>query len=370
MRNGLRFDEVAYYSWFNPRVSAGRRRELGGAVFLADGFVASMRRRAVARGSHALVESHLVAKFERRHSPASARGGQSARQNQAGGENMTNHLAASSAELNPIPAALIPSAQELWQRYHQQKVEPDVENALVVKYLPLVSSAVARLAMTLPDHVDRDDLQSVGLIGLLQALRNFDPTCGTSFETYARMRVRGAMLDELRRMDWAPRSVHEKARKIQAALLQLEQQLGKTPTDAQMAKALKISVADYVSLLNEVKPAAFVCLDALNSTDENDGGSLYEIIGNEAAENPVEETSQHELKKVIFARLKELPPIQQKVLALYYIEDMHLREIAEAFGLTESRICQIHAQAILAIRAYVQRLESGLVKRTATVSQP
>jgi RNA polymerase sigma factor FliA len=370
MRNGLRFDEVAHYSWFNPRVSAGRRRQSGGTVFLADRVVAGMRRRVVARGAHALVEPHLVAKFERRHSPAAARGRQSARQNQAGGENMRNHLAASSAELNPIPAALIPSAQELWQRYHQQKVEPDVENALVVKYLPLVSSAVARLAMTLPDHVDRDDLQSVGLIGLLQALRNFDPTCGTSFETYARMRVRGAMLDELRRMDWAPRSVHEKARKIQSAMSQLEQELGKTPTDAQMAKALKISVPEYVGMINEVKPAAFVCLDAVNAADESDGGSLHEVIGNEAAENPVEQTSQHELKQVIFERLKELPSIQRKVLALYYLEDMHLREIAEAFGLTESRICQIHAQAILAIRAYVQRLESGLVKRTATLSRP
>lgn len=277
---------------------------------------------------------------------------------------MTNSLA-SSIKAAALPAALIPSAQELWQRYHQP-ADPDVENALVVKYLPLVTAAVARLAMTLPDHVDRDDLQSVGLVGLLHALRNFDPTCGTSFETYARMRVRGAMLDELRRMDWIPRTIHEKARKIQNAMIELEQQLGKAPTDAQMAKALKLSVPEYTELLNEVKPAAFVCLDAVNSSDESDGGSLYEVIGNTAAEDPVDRTSQSELKRVIFERLKELPPIQRKVLALYYLEDMHLREIAEAFGLTESRICQIHAQAILAIRAYVQRLESG---HAATLSR-
>jgi RNA polymerase sigma factor FliA len=322
-------------------------------------------RGGVGRGAAGpLVEPHLAAKPGRFHPSTPARGSQSAAQNQTGGEIMSTSLAAN----NAIPAAPNPTAQELWQRYHRQ-VDAGAENELVEKYLPLVSSAVARLAMTLPDHVDRDDLQSVGLIGLLQALRNFDPACGTSFETYARMRVRGAMLDELRRMDWMPRSIHEKARKIQRAMLELEQQLGKSPTDEQMAKALKISAAEYVALLNEVKPAAFVCLDALNSADESDGGSLYEVIGNEAAENPVEETSRHELKKVIFARLKELPPVQQKVLALYYIEDMHLREIAEAFGLTESRICQIHAQAILAIRGYVQRLESGLVKRPATPSR-
>ena len=108
----------------------------------------------------------------------------------------------------------------------------------------------------------------------------------------------------------------------------------------------------------------------MNSSDESEGGSLHEVIGDAAAENPVEQTSQQELKQVIFERLKELPDIQRKVLALYYVEDMNLREIAEAFNLTESRICQIHAQAIMTIRAYVQRLESGLVKLPATVSQP
>jgi len=274
-----------------------------------------------------------------------------------------------SPEPGVITATPCPTAQELWQRYHQQ-VDPDAENALIVKYLPLVSSAAARLAITLPDHVDRDDLYSVGLVGLLQALRNFDPACGTSFETYARMRVRGAMLDELRRMDWMPRTVHEKARKIQNTMLQLEQKLGEAPTETQMAAAMKLSVPEYIQLINDVRPAAFVCLDAVNSSDDSDGGSLYEIISNPVAEDPIEQTSKLELKRLIFERLKELPPVQRKVLALYYMEDLHLREIAEVLGLTESRICQIHAQAILSIRAYVQRLEAGQIRRPATASNP
>jgi RNA polymerase sigma factor for flagellar operon FliA len=182
------------------------------------------------------------------------------------------------------------------------------------------------------------------------------------------MRVRGAMLDELRRMDWVPRGVHEKARKIQNMMLQLEQELGQAPSEAQMAKALKLSVADYARLLNEVRPAAFVCLDAVNPSEEGDGGSLYEVIVNSSAECPLEQTSQLELKRVIFERLKELPEMQRKVLGLYYAEDMHLHEIAEVFGLTESRICQIHAQAILAIRAHLQRLEAGMATRPATVN--
>lgn len=278
-----------------------------------------------------------------------------------------------SHSLSELPEASVmtalpgPKAQELWQRYHQQ-VDTDTENALIEKYLPLVSSAAARLAMTLPEHVDKDDLHSAGLLGLLQALRNFDPACGASFETYARMRVRGAMLDELRRMDWVPRTVHEKARKIQNAMSQLEQKLGQTPTEAQIAKALSLSLPEYAQLLNEVRPAAFVCLDAVNSSEDGDGGSLHEVITRTVEESPLEQASQQELKRLIFDRLKELPEIQRKVLALYYAEDLHLREIAEVFGLTESRICQIHSQAILAIRAYVQRFESGLIKQPATAN--
>lgn len=263
-------------------------------------------------------------------------------------------------------------AQELWQRYHQQKSDSktETENALVQRYLPLVSAVVNRLAMTLPEHVDHDDLYSVGLIGLLQALRNYNPTCGTSFETYARVRIRGAMLDELRRMDWVPRTIHEKARRIKVVLGELEQKLGKTPTEAQMAKAMELTVKEYTELLDEVRPAAFVCLDAVNASEDGDSGPLYEVIADQAHEGPVEKVSNNELKQVIFERLKDLPEMQRKVLALYYLEDMHLREIAEVFHLTESRICQIHAQAILSIRSYLQRYESGLSRRATTGRRP
>ena len=273
------------------------------------------------------------------------------------------------AEKSPakiVAATPNPTAPELWQRYHRRD-DPGTENALVEKYLPLVAAVVARLAMTLPEHVDQDDLYSVGLVGLLQALRNYDPTCGASFETYARMRIRGSMLDELRRMDWVPRSVHEKARKIQNVMAELEQKLGQVATEAQMAKALNLSVPDYVGLLNEVRPATFVCLDAAGSTDEDDAGSLYEVIADTVEASPMEQVSRHELKQVIFERLKALPEMQRKVLAFYYVEDMHLREIAEVFGLTESRICQIHSQAILSIRAYIKRFETGLAKPPASV---
>jgi RNA polymerase sigma factor for flagellar operon FliA len=254
---------------------------------------------------------------------------------------------------------LHPTAQELWRHYHEQ-TNSQAENALVERYLPLVRYAANRLAMTLPEHVDRDDLHSAGLVGLLQALRNYDPASGTSFEGYARLRIRGAMLDELRRMDWVPRTVHEKSRKIQTVIGELEQRLCRVPEDAEIARALKVSLAEYHELLDEVRPAQFICLDAVCTSGGDESGSLYDVVANPNQAGPVEEVSSAELKRVVFARLKELPEIQRKVLALYYGEDLHLREIAEVFGLTESRICQIHSQAILSIRAYLQRFEGGL----------
>jgi RNA polymerase sigma factor for flagellar operon FliA len=266
-----------------------------------------------------------------------------------------------------VATAPVPTAQELWQHYHQ-RADASTENDLIERYLPLVVSVLGRLSMNLPEHVSHDDLYSAGLVGLLQALRNYDPTSGSSFETYARVRVRGAMLDELRRMDWVPRTIHEKARKIQDVIARLEQKLGQVPTEAQMAKALDLSVSEYNELLDEVRPAAFVCLDSAGPSEDGDAGSLYEVIADTSEESPVEQVSQRELKRIILDRLKTLPEIQRKVLALYYAEDLHLREIAEAFGLTESRICQIHSQAILSIRAYVQRFESGLVPNAAVKS--
>ncbi len=247
-----------------------------------------------------------------------------------------NPCIAEPLETTIVPTAPCPTPQELWQCYHP-RAKADVENALVEKYLPLVSAVMGRLAMTLPDHVDKDDLYSVGLIGLLQALRNYDPTCGTSFETYARVRVRGAMLDELRRMDWVPRTIHEKARKLKNLMAQLEQKLGATPTETQVARELGISAQEYEELLNEIRPASFVCLDAAVPSEDSDGGALHEVFADLTEDGPVEQVSQRELKAVIFARLKELPEMQRKVLALYYIEDLHLREIAEVFGLTESQ---------------------------------
>jgi RNA polymerase sigma factor for flagellar operon FliA len=251
-----------------------------------------------------------------------------------------------------------PAPQALWQRYHQNGADAGIENALVEQYLPLVRTVVGRLAMTLPAHVSTEDLYSAGLVGLLQAIRAFNIQGGASFETFARFRIRGAVLDELRRMDWVPRLVHDKARKIQNTLGELEQRLGRPPSETEMARTLGLPLDEYRCWLEEIRPVAFVCLDAAPRQGAQDGVQPQDRIADESQADPSESASQNELKELIARRIRQLPPIQQKVLALYYFEDLRLREIAEAFGLTESRISQIHSQAILAIRSFIERQEA------------
>src|SRR5271169_3160282 len=153
-----------------------------------------------------------------------------------------------------VPEQRRATQQELWRLYSRSGPGSSTENSLVEEYLPLVKTVVGRLAMTLPSHVNSDDLYSAGLVGLLNAMRRFNPANGTSFETYARVRIRGAVFDELRRLDWVPRSVHEKAKKIEKVMQELTQRTGAIPSDAQMAKALGLSARDYEDLLEEIRP--------------------------------------------------------------------------------------------------------------------
>jgi RNA polymerase sigma factor for flagellar operon FliA len=191
-------------------------------------------------------------------------------------------------ERSLVPTEHHPTRRELRQRYHPVPPGSPAEEEWVQEHLHLVKSIVGRITMTLPAHVDPEDLYSAGLVGLLNAVRSYDPRSGTAFETYARVRIRGSIFDELRRLDWVPRSVHSKARRVQAVMQELEQKTGQVPTETEMARALKISVSEYRQLLNEIRPATFVCLDSVQNNDGEDGPSHYEGIADQSQESPVE----------------------------------------------------------------------------------
>jgi RNA polymerase sigma factor for flagellar operon FliA len=209
--------------------------------------------------------------------------------------------------------------------------------------------------MTLPTHVATDDLYSAGLVGLLNAVRRYNPKTGVLFETYARVRIRGAVFDELRRLDWVPRSVHDKARKVEEVMRRLEQRNGEIPSNRDMARELNITEAEYDDLLTQIRPATFVCLDSVRSAEQEGEATQHEAVADSGQPDPGYTTARRELARIITTRLEQLPEVQRKVLSLYYFEDLRLREIADVFGVTESRISQIHAAAVLSIRSFLQK---------------
>jgi len=264
-------------------------------------------------------------------------------------------------------ASLVPDTKIFWERYIRTGVGDGSENELVKAYLPLVKTVVGRMAMNLPSHVDQEHLYSAGLVGLLNAIRQFDPHAGASFPTYARVRIRGAIVDELRRMDWAPRSVHAKARRVQTAIQELEQRHGRTPEDSEVAAALKLSSAEYDALLDEIRPATFICLDAcLDDSDDASpdgpgrgrrGAAESEVFADPNCKGADETVSRGELSALIAKRIEQLPEFYQTVLGLYYHEGLRVSEIAAITGFCPAHVCQTHTKAILAIRAFVERYE-------------
>lgn len=247
------------------------------------------------------------------------------------------------------------AASAAWRAYQTTTNGPVEEKDLIERYLPLVRNVVDRIKINLPTHVDADDLYSVGITGLLAAVRKYDPAQNTTFVAYANTRIRGAILDELRRMDWCPRRARAKAKKIKESILVVEQRLKRTATAEEIRAELGLSAKDYAKWLEESRPVCFVAIDQPTEGEEGGGASLHEVIADQN-ETPVRDRmEQEELMQIVAKAIENLPDTPRKILAMYYHENLRLAEIAAVFGLTESRICQIHSQTVLALRGVIQR---------------
>jgi RNA polymerase sigma factor for flagellar operon FliA len=259
------------------------------------------------------------------------------------------------AETVPSGTDATPKPATAWRAYAGLTSGNVDEKELIERFLPLVRNVVDRIKLTLPPHIDADDLYSVGVTGLIAAVRKFDPQQGNTFAGYAALRIRGAVLDELRRMDWCPRRTRARARKLKESINALEQKLGRTANEDEICEELGLSHKEYAKWLDEIRPVTFIALDQHTEGEESEGASLHELLADENDTTGRESLEKQELLKILTQRMAELPDIPRKILAMYYFENMRLAEIAAVFGLTESRICQIHSQTILSLRSYLGR---------------
>ncbi len=222
---------------------------------------------------------------------------------------------------------------------------------MILKYTPLIKYIAHRLAMRLPPHIAVDDLVNSGVIGLMDAIKKFDPNKKVQFKTYAEFRIKGAMLDELRSLDWVSRSVRQKAAQLEKAFQTLEKKKGRAVEDQEVAQELGISLENYFSMVNEINGVFLTDLSGVRKkmpqfSDED----LLNLLADDKENQPFQILSLEELKEVLTRAIEELTPKERTVISLYYYEELTLKEIGEVLGFTESRICQIHTKAILKLR--------------------
>jgi len=220
---------------------------------------------------------------------------------------------------------------------------------LVERHASLVKRIAHHLMARLPASVLVDDLIQAGMIGLLEAAKNFDGSKGASFETFAGIRIRGAMLDEIRKGDWTPRSVHKNSRAITEAIAQVEKDTGRDARDVQIAAKLNVSLDDYHQMLNEVNAGKLVGIEDLGVSED-----VITTEGNQGNDSPLEDLMQGAFQKALAHAITTLPEREAIVLSLYYDEELNLREIGEVLDVSESRVSQIHSQAMLKLKAKMQ----------------
>ena len=222
----------------------------------------------------------------------------------------------------------------------------------VTQFTPLVKRIAHYMMAKLPASVQVDDLVQAGMIGLLDAINRYEGSLGAQFESYASQRIRGAILDELRQADWAPRSLRQKARRIEAAVTVLEQRLGRSPTEKELAGELKISLAEYQEALQDARGAQLVYYESFQKDEDE---SFLDRRCQDPRDNPLEAMLNENLRATLIKAIGDLPPREKLVMGMHYEQELNLREIGEVLGVSESRVCQLHTQAIARLRSRLNR---------------
>jgi RNA polymerase sigma factor FliA len=246
--------------------------------------------------------------------------------------------------------------RDLWRRYKDQG-DNTARERLVVAYSPMVKFVAGRLGVGLPSHVEDADLISYGLVGLIGAIERFEPERGIKFETFAMTRIRGAIIDELRSLDWVPRSVRSRAREIEQVQAKLEHELQRAPSESELAAKLNMTEEELQSALLEIANSSVYALDELWTVSDSSGDqvSLLDTIADEGAADPQEALATTEVKDRLTEAIGGLPEREQLVVALYYYENLTLREIGEVLGVTESRVSQLHTKAVMRLKSHLQQ---------------
>jgi RNA polymerase sigma factor for flagellar operon FliA len=229
---------------------------------------------------------------------------------------------------------------------HTGSLDPD---ACVREYTPLVRRIALQLAPKLPASVELDDMVQAGLIGLMDAARRWKPTEGAQFETYASQRIRGAMLDELRERDWLSRGARRSMRELEAAIHRLQQRLQRHPTESEIARELGVTLREYQELLQQAKGYQLIHYEDFH--DDPDGDHYLDRHVRDARSGPVTVLQDRRYRTAVVSAIEQLPPRERLLMGLYYEQDLNFKEIASVLGVTESRVCQIHTQAIARLRA-------------------
>ncbi len=244
---------------------------------------------------------------------------------------------------------------KMWKKYKRTK-NAQLREEIVKKYLYLVKYVAGRVAVGLPPNVEFNDLVSYGILGLFDAITKYDVSQGNKFETYAVSRIRGSIMDELRKLDWAPRLLRKKAREIEKKCKELEEKFGRMATDDELAKALHMSTEELNSIYSDLNSTAFLSLDEVwQNEDGNKPISRLQTIEDSLITNQLSYVHQNEVKEILASALDELPEKEKLVIVLYYYENLTLREIGEMLDVSESRVCQIHTKVVLRLRAHLSR---------------